>query len=1080
MRRILLCVGCVPALLAGVSGICLAQTAQLTGRVTDSSGAVLPGAAIIVSNVKTGISRTVVSNEEGYYSAPFLLPATYRITVQHVGFRSITRDEITLSVDQVARLDFSLELEGLREEVRVEAQAPLLERETSSVSQVIENRTIVTLPLNGRNYSHLVALTSGAVPNSRARAEDAFHLNGNRSFQNSFLVDGLDNNNAMFGVGDGSTQITKPSVDSIQEFRVDTANYSAEYGRAAGGVINVSVKSGTNAFRGSTFEFLRHEALDATDFFAKRAGLTSPPLRFHQFGGTLGGPLLRNRAFFFASYQGTRERETHTATVTVPTPEMVQGNFGSLPIYDPRTIAGGVRQPFPDNIIPPERIDSVGQRLALLYPPPNRPGLVNNFVGPVRRSEDHHQLDLRVDHQLNDAARVFVRYSWTREELLQGSLFGSPGHGHPALAALSEIQQRPLAATSKASSLVAGETHVLANNLVNEFRAGYAAITSETRTLVTKPLFEEFGITGIPLFPGLNGLPVITVAGFGTLGDRNNVPAHPHFRIFQVADHLSWIRGAHTMKIGGEVRLRRNVGDQSINARGGLNFDGQFTSRGPGRDGGSAIADLLLGQTRQALLSTKLQGDMRDHYYAAYIHDTWKALPKLSVNLGLRYELQTPMWERENRMANFDADTTSPTFGMLVPSRPDRVRSRTFSNLDTNNIAPRVGFAYEVRPTTLVRGAFGIFSGSPGYQALVNSPAANIPFFVRRIDRSSDDASISSFVLADGFSPDALDPSSVKNPSAVSIPREFPLGEVQQWNVGVHRALIGHSEVSLTYVGSNSSHLRGLREINAPVPGPGAADARRPFPGYSTILESSAFVDGSYHALQAKMERRVSRGLALLGSYTWSHAIDNSVDLGDTDGTPASTSPQNPYDLKAERASANFDVRHRLVTSFIYDLPAGPIRSRLARLLFGGWQVAGVFVAQSGVPMTPTLNRNPANTTTPVRPDCLREGNLPRGQRTIERWFDVSAFAPAARFTYGNCGRNVLRAPGLVNLDLLIARSFLLTGEKRLELRGEFFNFTNVVHLGRPNVVVDLPQAGQITSTQAPARQVQIGLRFVF
>jgi hypothetical protein len=368
-----------------------------------------------MTDVSTGVTRTVTSNEDGYYTAAFLPPGTYRVTVRLVGFVPITRDDVTLPVDQVVRLDFVLELEGIREAVRVEATAPLLEREISSVGHVIDHITTVTLPLNGRRYSELAALTPGVVPNPTSRAADGFNLNGNRSFQNTFLIDGLDNNSYIPNAPTGSTQVMHPSLDTIQEFKVESANYSAEYGRAAGGVISVATKSGTNALHGSGVEFFRHDALAATEFFAKRAGLTPPLLRYHQFGGTLGGPLIRSRIFFFGSYQGTRDRRTDTATVTVPSSDMVRGQFGSVAIYDPLNVVNGLRQPFPNNTIPPERLDPVGQRIAALYPTPNRTGTVNNFVGPVSRHENRDQQDLRLDHHLSDAAHVFVRYSRSSE-----------------------------------------------------------------------------------------------------------------------------------------------------------------------------------------------------------------------------------------------------------------------------------------------------------------------------------------------------------------------------------------------------------------------------------------------------------------------------------------------------------------------------------------------------------------------------------------------------------------------------------------------------------------------------------------
>jgi carboxypeptidase family protein/TonB-dependent receptor-like protein len=1059
-------------LLIGIGAPAGAQTAQLSGRITDSSSAVVSGAAVTVIAIETGIRRPFTSNDEGYYSAPFLSPGTYRLIVEHAGFKQVRVDGITLAVDQSARVDVVLEPGEFHEEVRVEGGAPLIDKESSATSQLIDNRTIVTLPLNGRNYAQLALLAPGAVPSPKGA--DAFHVNGNRGFQNSFLIDGLDNNYSLFG-GATVTHAIRPSIDAIQEFKVETANYSAQYGRGTGGVISLAVKSGTNTFHGSGFEFFRHEVFEATDFFAKRAGLRPPPLRYHQFGGTLGGPLVRNRAFFFVSYQGTRERRTSPEAATVPMPGMIQGRFGNVPIYDPLDVVNGVRQPFFDHTIPSQRIDPVGQRLAALYPAPNQPGAVNNFVGNVKRTDDEDQIDVRLDAHLSGRAHVFGRYSLASGQSVQESLFGPPGHGDPGA----------LIGPRRASSISFGETHMFTGTVVNEFRAGYLTNAAGRHPPATRPLFDEFGLRGISVVEGLTGLPTLTVVGFGSLGDRGG-PARPRSRVVHVSDHLSWARGEHTLKLGGELRLRTNVARQSQAARGMLTFTGQFTAQDPRRGGGSAVADLLLGQTSNAQLTTVLEGEFHDRYFGAYVDDTWRLSSRLTLNLGLRYDLQTPMWERDNRMSNFDLDPRSPTLGTLVPARAGDLRSRSFVDLDTNNLAPRVGLVYQIDSKSVLRGAFGTFYSGFGYLAAAYTGAANFPHFSRVQFRSATDAATSTLVLADGFPANALDPGNVRNPAAVGWTSEFPVGQVHQWSLGAEHALSRTTVLSLTYVGSDSAHLRGYNTANSPGPGPGPLAARRPFPLFEDITYVAPFVEATYHALQTKAERRFRGGLGLLVSHTWSHAIDNSSDHGDVEGDAPSTWPQNPADVEAERASASFDVRHRLVASSVYDLPLGRPdallgRSRVFRALLGGWQLAGILVAQTGFPMTPALRTSPANTTTPARPDCLRDGNLPRGQRTVDRWFDAAAFAPATPYTYGNCGRHVLRAPGLMNLDLLITRNFELKGGKRLEFRGEIFNAANAVHLGRPNLLIDLPdQAGRITSTQAPARQLQLGLRFVF
>lgn len=1058
----------------------LGQTAQITGRITDAGSAALPAAAITIANVDTEARREVVSNGAGYYAAPFLRPGTYRVVVRLAGFRPFARDGVILPPDQTVRIDVTLELGEF--EVRIDAAPSSIDRDSPAVGHVVDRHSMAALPLNGRNYFQQVALAPGAVRNPASRPADGFNLNGQRTWQNSFLIDGLDNNNYILGGGTGSIQAIRPSLDAIEQVTIDSATYGAEHGRAAGGVISVVTKSGTNAFHGSAFEFMRHDALEATDFFAKRASQPPAPLRYHQFGGTLGGPLLRNRAFFFASYQGTRERRTHTAIVTVPTPEMLRGDFGPLTIYDP-AVVGGARQPFTNNTIPAERMDPVGRRIAALYPSPNRPGSINNFAGSFERNEDQHQLDLRIDHRLSDASHLFVRYSRSDRDALTTSVFDPPGYGQPAVTGLTERQQVPGINAPRASSLVAGETHVFSNAVVHELRTGFSINGADAWSLASRPLFEDFGIAGIDQTGGLTGLPVFTVQGFGVLGDRGNIPRLARTTVLQLADNLSWVRGSHMLRLGGDVRLTANRIDQIQQARGEFVFNGQFTSGGQRVGGGSALADLLLGQTSSARLSTNLRGEFSDQYYAFYISDTWKLRPSLTVNLGVRYELQTPMLERRNRMSNFDADP-GETFGTLVPAREGGIRSRAFTKLDLNNVAPRVGLTRQIDPRTRVRGAFGVFYAGLGFQEAQSSGIANVPHFVRVSFPSSTDAAVSTLVLANGFPVGALDPRNVRTPTASAVAPELPLTKVRQWSVGVDRELPGTFTVSLSYVGSSSSHLTALTNVNAPAPGPGPLAGRRPFPTYGDIIQSSDAGEASYHALQTKIERRFRGRFSVLATHTWSHAIDNATDVGDAEAA-ALPLPQNPDAFLAEKASSAFDVRHRLVTSFTYDLPVRSLsdRSRVPdwlKVLAGGWRMAGILSTQTGVPMTPLVGTNPANTGTAQRPDCLRGGNLPRDRRTLDQWFDVSAFAAAAQYSFGNCGRHVLRAPGFVNLDLLVARTFDIGGARRVELRAEAFNFTNAVHLGRPHLVITDPQAGPITSTQAPPRQIQVGLRFVF
>jgi len=1052
-----------------------AQTAQVTGRISDASGAVVPDARVTLTNQANGFRRDTVTNEEGYYTVPLLQPGSYEVSVRKDGYRPLLRSGVALNVEQVARLDFALETGAVTDTMTITSDAPLLNSETSSVGQVVDNKTVVTLPLNGRNYSQLAVLAPGATPNPGSRTADGFSLNGNRLFQNSFQVDGADNNNYIFGVDTNSTQALRPSVDAIQEFKVETANYSAEYGRAAGGVISVAIKSGTNDFHGSAFEFLRNDALDASNFFANRNNLGRPPLRYNQFGGTIGGPVWRDHTFFFFSYQGTRVRRSDTAVVTVPTAAQKLGVFGNVNIYDPTAVAAGARAQFPNNTIPEARMDPVGRRLAALYPDPNQPGTVNNYASIQRQTDNADQYDVRGDHTFGDRDKVFVRFSRSDRESVTSPIFAAPGNG-------GAFGTAPLRVVPQAYSVAGGYTRVFSASAVNELRLNYTQNDSDQLALADQPLYDQFGINGVPQFDGLTGLPTFNVTNYTGLGDRTFAPNPKQAKMYQISDGFSLTRGSHSLKLGGEIWHLRGFAGTSNTARGSFTFNGQFTSRVPGQGTGNAVADLLLGQTSTAQLTTRQVVHMQGNNYGLYFNDNWKVSPTLTLNLGLRYELTTRFRERDNRHASFDLNPGSPTYGTVVLARDGGHREETFSDLDRNNFAPRVGFAWQLGGGAVLRGGGGIFYGGFGYYAVGQTTAASPPFFLNITFPSPSTAAQSNLVLATGYPSDALSPTRVVNPAVGAQLFDYPFPTVYQGNLSIERELFAGVVASVAYVGNSTVHLNGQIDVNAPIPGAGALNPRRPFPAFGAINLFSGFAHSSYHSLQAKAERRFRQGFSLLSSYTWSHGLDNSQDAEDT---TVATLPQNQFNTDAEKASSGYDLRHRFVTSAIYDLPFGRDGkwlggSALTRAIFGGFQLGAIFVAQTGQPVNPSVAGNPANTTNPTRPDRLADGNLDRGRRTVDRWFDPTAFALPVAFTYGNSGRNVLRAPGVVNLDLLVGRNFRITERTRLEFRGEFYNFTNSAHFGRPNAVIGSPQAGTISATSVPNRQIQLGLRLAF
>ncbi|MGA7521308.1 MAG: TonB-dependent receptor [Acidobacteriaceae bacterium] len=1068
------------------SRVAFGQAAELQGRVADSSGAVVPDASVTVTNNATGVTVKSKTNGDGQYTVPFLQPGDYTIVVEHAGFVTVRRMGVHLEVDQKAGIDFELKPGGETQTVEVTSEAPLLQTQSASTGETIGTKTIVTMPLNGRDYTQLVTLSAGASKNSYSRAGNGFSLNGSQTFENTMLINGIDNNDYILGADSANINAITPSIDAIQEFKVETSNYSAEYGRSAGGIVSVSIKSGTNAVHGDAFEFLRNTVLDANDFFANRAGKPRTPLHRNQFGGTIGGPILRNHSFFFVGYEGQRQTSDQAGFTTVPIGQEATGNFGSIPIYNPADVVNGQRQEFQSNTIPSRQLDPVGLKLAALYPAPNypsvaNPGAVNNYAYTQGLTSNFDRIDSRFDEQIGSHDSAYVSFNRGTVFTETGSVFAPPGNGNPVGAGQTT---GPFTQPIHAYTIMGSETHIFTANLVNEFRLGYTHNDSNQLPLSSQPLFQQFGINGIPPSPGLTGLPFFSITGFSTLGDRTFAPNPKLVQVSQGNDTLSWAKGKHTITMGGEMLFTHNYAGTSDVQRGYLVFTGQFTSQTPGVGTGSALADLLIGQTQSATLSTALQGRLRSTYMGAFVNDSWRVAPKLTLNLGLRYDLQTPMSERDNRMSNFVLDSSSPQYGTLVQAKNGSTVDRTFSNLDTTDFAPRVGISYQATPKTVVRGGFGIFYGGLGFQAIAQAGSANPPYFFSVPVVSATNAATSSLVLQKGFPSGFLNPASVVNPSLYSQARNYPMPAEDEWNVAVEHELPFNSALTVTYVGNSTSHIMGDNDVNAPPPGPGAVAARRPFPGYGEIVYQGDYDHSTYHALQVGFTKRYTGGLSVLSNFTWAHAIDNVHNNEDNVGGGY---PQNPNDLQAEKGDSGLDVPLDYTASVIYALPFGASHgwlavSRLGRQIAGGWQLGGIFTADHGYPLTPSVSPDPANTTTPERPNRTCSGYLSYQQRSISHWFDTACYTVPAPYTYGDSARGVIWAPGVVSLDALIDRTFTFTEHYRLEFRAESFNVANSAHYAAPSVAVGTAQVGTVSNDSAafPNRQYQFALRLLF
>ena len=736
------------------------DTATITGNVTDPSGASVLGARIRAINQANGLDYNATSGDSGVYVLTALPIGTYDLEIGNDGFQTTRRRGIMLNAGTRAKVDVQLALGQVSEVVEVTGQIPLLEAETSNLGQVIENRTITQMPLNGRNYQDLAILSVGVLPSRTQNfVEDAFSANGASHDQNLFTLDGADNNNYFSGIVVASNQSVKPSIDAIQEFKLETHNYGAEFGRGGGAVVQVTTKSGTNQFHGSLFEFLRNDKLDANNFF--NSGRPKPPYRQNQYGGTLGGPIKRDRLFFFGSFEGTNIREKLTRLSTVPTPAQVDGNFnGVATIFDPGTqAANGTRTQFPNNTIPANRFDPVAIQVLRLYPAPNRPG-VQNFLFNAPRNLDAYKYDAKVDWRISDRDTVFVRFSildWFRLE--PGSL--------PLPASGGDTNVR----TSDAKTGVANWTRAFSNgSMVNEARFAYNRLVGTINTPTTEQLWKQYGFKGTFDRADINGVPLFQPAGYRNVGDRSFAPDPRKQDVRQLVDTFSWNTGKHALKMG--VNIRQIIQYTGITnfARGVYTFNGQFTRAVAGtQTAGDALADALLGLTSNAQLSAVLDNRRIGWTHEAFVQDNWKITPKLTLNLGVRYEYQSPYVEQNDRVANFVVDPADSGFGTVIFPRGDSVEQRSFRRRDLNNFAPRVGFAYQITDKTVIRGGYGIFY--LGTFALVTgaTPDYNPPFYLQVNIATQAAAATSAHIIRDGFSSNALNPNVLDGRSLAAI-----------------------------------------------------------------------------------------------------------------------------------------------------------------------------------------------------------------------------------------------------------------------------------------------------------------------
>lgn len=1053
-------------------------TGTLTGSVLDASKAAVPNAEIIVTNEETGLRRTTRSGESGLYRIPLLPVGRYSIQARKEGFRSEIQQNVRLEILQVRTVDFNLQIGAVNETITVESTALLLEAETSQNGEVIKTEQVTNLPLGRRNFMQLTFLAPMATPATRdfrtteiGRGSSVPASAGQRPEQNNYQIDGIDNREN----GRNSYAISPP-VDSISEFKVQTGMAPAEFGKGGGTIINVVTRGGTNDWHGSVYEFLRNDFFDARPYFATGKS----PLKLNQFGGAIGGPVKRDKLFFFTNYEGLRQRTAGAPPQYRVFNENERRGILSVPIRDPFT-----NTPFPNNTIPTTRISPISQKYLELIPLPNRPDPLRNFLFEGRKPAQivTDNMVLRMDYNLGEKDTLNGRYLFNQEQYTSAAAWPAPTN-----AGGTDLNLR-------AQGAGANWNHIFRPSLVNTFSVGYTRYRNILGTLNSfkQDFINSIGITNTlsavdPLFWGV---PNFSVTGYNTPSD--STPNYRTTNNYQLQESMFWSRGHHNVKFGADLRQSREY----------MFYTGGNSSHGfANRFSGDFISDFLLGIPSSVSKTARAtQWNSKLNYLGLFVQDDWKVGSRLTLNLGARYEVEGALKQSDNGGLGFDLATGTMLISQYAKTRPfiedfyktvrpdipirfeDRISPY---DADKNNVAVRFGFAFRARKNTVLRGGYGIFYDSPQIQSLASTNDF-APNTLRPVWTSSPT------IPQLGYNPEgATSAESTLRGAPLSIfpflSRSFPYGLVQQWMFGFQQQLTSSLVVEAFYQGSNGTHLLGFDNVNAKLPGPGVVQNLQPFPQFARIQAEVMDSRSYYHGGAIKAEQRFSRGLAFLASYTYSKSLDTASTLNQG---PQWTDPTKR--LETSKGPSDFDARNRFSSAFEYSLPLGKGRAFLnhwngtAEKIVSGWGARGTVVMQTGDLVSPGMNLARVGicaSACSARPDRIGNGNLSKSERTVDRFWDINAFqllpngGVAARV--GNSGRNVLYQPGIFGHDLQIFKNTRLFETHSLEFRWEMYNAWNHANWGGASANLEVPATfGRILS-RGGTRTMQFALKYAF
>jgi hypothetical protein len=1063
------------------------DTASVLGTVRDSTGAVVPGATVTLKNAGTGITATTVSGENGEYQFLNVRIGGYTVRAELQGFAAAEAEDVQVTVNARLRVDLALKVGNVGETVVVTGAATLLESESSDRGQVIGKEQIVNLPLNGRAYADLALLSPGVRRSAISESRDAsFNVHGLRSAVNSFILDGVDNNSYGTSNQGFSNQVVQLSPDAVEEFKVQTNNFSAEFGRTGGAVVNASMRSGTNQFRGTAWEFNRNDALNAVGFFKPSSGV-KPKLNRNQYGFVFGGPLVRNRTFFFADYEGFRQISKVMTFATLPTMAQRQGNLGK-PVVNPLT-----GESFPDGVIPASAMTAFARAVLAGLPEPTLPGTANNFDSLPRREDFNDKFDVKVDHQFGPRMTAFARFSHRKLENFEPPPI--PGEtGSPSNAFVHVLNQQG----------AAGFTFTVTPTSLLEVRLGISRTEAgkEPPGVGGPTMLDLYGITGLPTDPRFaGGLTEQGVTGWTTWGRQNSNPQFQDPSVLNPRINYSWIHGRQSFKSGYEYQAINTQIDDFNPKYGRDTYGGQFSrpSTAAADPATYNLADFMFGLRNTYALINPFIANLRQRMHFAYLQDDFKATDRLTLNLGLRYEFATPQWEKDNFLTNFDPDTNT-----LVQAKDGSIYDRALVNPDRNNFAPRLGMAFSLDSKTVLRSGYGVsyihFNRLGGENLLsFNGPhvvALNITQQPSQGLCTGNQAPATCFRTTQQGYPEGLNvPAnfSTLNARVNYIPRDNPTGSVQSWHLTVQREILPKLLVDVGYVGNKSRDIMILGDYNQARPNAAAENAtlqaRRPITGFQEIQIAWGGGEGDYHAMQVKVEQRYSRGLYLLNSFTWSRARDNAS--GHLEVQNNDNSRVNYRNLAAEFGRSGYDQPINNTTSFVWELPFGKDRRFASDMnpvlegVFGGWRLVGINTMTSGSPVN--LSYSPSGIfsvsgSPTYRPNLLGDPLTPSDQRTISNYLNgANVEIPTDRTQpFGNAPRNAVRGPAFFQFDLGLHKALGLGRENtRLELRLEAFNLLNKTNFSTPNANRSNTNFGTITGT-APARQIQLGVKLHF